>query len=138
MSPADFWRDQKINEVSQGRAAAHYVAYVLTGNGLSTSFALQSGYDLIVTKDDQVFKVQVKSTKAPQTDRPNRVAVKLGKYDYLSDVFAFVYLKRQTVIFKKTHEIKHLKKWSLPCDFFTEKNMMATLTECFHAEHNSR
>lgn len=137
MSIANFWRDHNLNELSQGRAAEHFVAYILESNGLKTSFALQSGFDLITFSADSTFKVQVKSTRAPQSNRPNRAGFILGKHDHLSDVFAFVYLPRQTVIFKKTSEIKHLKKWNRPLTLFTEENMMSTLTECFDASYSA-
>jgi hypothetical protein len=137
MSKANFWRDHKLNEVSQGRAAEHFVAYILESNGLKTSFALQSGFDLMAFSAESTFKVQVKSTSMPQADRQNRAGFRIGKHDHLSDVFAFVYLPRQTVIFEKTSEIKHLQKWNRPLTLFTEENMMSTLMECFNGAHGS-
>ena len=137
MSKANFWHDHDLNELSQGRAAEHFVAYMLESNGLKTSFALQSGFDLIAFSGESTFKVQVKSTRMPQADRQNRAAFRIGKHDYLSDVFAFVYLPRQTVIFEKTSEIKHLQKWNRPLTLFTEENMMSTLMECFNGAHGS-
>ena len=100
----------------QGKSAEYYVAYLLLRLGYATNLVNQNGFDIITLVDDQLIKVEVKSSTRSITNRNGyKFSTKQGKNGTLrklsencdSEIVAFVMLNEEypRVYFKPTKQI---------------------------------
>ena len=100
----------------QGKCAEYYVAYLLLRLGYATNLVNQNGFDIITLVDDQLIKVEVKSSTRGITNRNGyKFSTKQGKKGTLrklsencdSEIVAFVMLNEEypRVYFKPTKTI---------------------------------
>ena len=100
----------------QGKSAEYYVAYLLLRLGYATNLVNQNGFDIITLVDDQLIKVEVKSSTRGITNRNGyKFSTKQGKKGTLrklsencdSEIVAFVMLNEEypRVYFKPTKTI---------------------------------
>ena len=100
----------------QGKSAEYYVAYLLLRLGYATNLVNQNGFDIITLVDDQLIKVEVKSSTRSITNRKGyKFSTKQGKKGTLrklsencdSEIVAFVMLNEEypRVYFKPTKTI---------------------------------
>ena len=105
-----------VDRKFQGRCAEYYVAYLLLHFGYATNLVNQNGFDIITIIDDQLIKVEVKSSTRGIPNRKGfKFSTKQGKNGTLrklsencdSDLVAFVMFCRETprVYFKPTKTI---------------------------------
>ncbi len=105
-----------VNRKFQGKCAEYYVAYLLLKLGYATNLVNQNGFDIITLIDDELIKVEVKSSTRPITNRNGfKFSTKQGKKGTLrklsqdcdSDIVAFVMFCRDMprIYFKPTKTI---------------------------------
>ena len=105
-----------VNHKFQGKSAEYYVAYLLLRLGYATNLVNQNGFDIITLVDDQLIKVEVKSSTRSITNRKGyKFSTKQGKKGTLrklsencdSEIVAFVMLNEEypRVYFKPTKTI---------------------------------
>ena len=105
-----------VDHKFQGKSAEYYVAYLLLRLGYATNLVNQNGFDIITLVDDQLIKVEVKSSTRSITNRKGyKFSTKQGKKGTLrklsencdSEIVAFVMLNEEypRVYFKPTKTI---------------------------------
>ena len=105
-----------VDHKFQGKSAEYYVAYLLLRLGYATNLVNQNGFDIITLVDDQLIKVEVKSSTRGITNRNGyKFSTKQGKKGTLrklsencdSEIVAFVMLNEEypRVYFKPTKTI---------------------------------
>ena len=105
-----------VDRKLQGKCAEYYVAYLLLKLGYPTNLVNQNGFDIITLINNQLIKVEVKSSTRPIINRNGyKFSTKQGKKGTLrklskncdSDIVAFLMFCRDNprVFFKPTKTI---------------------------------